>query len=154
MWKNIVERDRPQMTIWRMCIAWWIPKATNTHLEYVLLIACHCNNGYTKHLNVMLHVHCLSCFSGPHFRHMGLQERQEALRSQYFFACTCIPCSLSGQQDFQVILHALDPKAFRMHKVKVASWKATDKSLGSVHVVWQTVLDICFIFFHYSRTTI
>ena len=24
MWKNIVERDRPQMTIWRMCIACWI----------------------------------------------------------------------------------------------------------------------------------
>jgi hypothetical protein len=24
MWKNIVESDRPQMTVWRMCIAWWI----------------------------------------------------------------------------------------------------------------------------------
>ena len=24
MWKNFVERDRPQMTIWRMCIACWI----------------------------------------------------------------------------------------------------------------------------------
>ena len=31
MWKNIVERGRPQMTIWRMRIACWIPKATNTH---------------------------------------------------------------------------------------------------------------------------
>ena len=27
------------MTIWRMRIACWIPKATNTHPEYVLLIA-------------------------------------------------------------------------------------------------------------------
>jgi hypothetical protein len=27
-WKNIVERGRPQMTIWRMSIACWIPKAT------------------------------------------------------------------------------------------------------------------------------
>ena len=26
MWKNIVERGRPHMTIWRMCIAWWVPK--------------------------------------------------------------------------------------------------------------------------------
>ena len=25
MWKNIVETDRPQMTIWRLCIACWIP---------------------------------------------------------------------------------------------------------------------------------
>ena len=31
--------DRPQMTIWRMCIACWIPKATGTHSEYVTLIA-------------------------------------------------------------------------------------------------------------------
>jgi len=31
MWKNIVERGRAQMTIWRMRIACWIPKATNTH---------------------------------------------------------------------------------------------------------------------------
>jgi hypothetical protein len=39
MWKNILERGRPQMTIWRMGIACWIPKATNTHAQYVTLIA-------------------------------------------------------------------------------------------------------------------
>jgi len=39
MWKNIVERGRPQMTMWRMCNACWIPKSTKTHSEYVLLIA-------------------------------------------------------------------------------------------------------------------
>jgi len=27
------------MTIWRMRIAFWIPKATNTHSQYVILIA-------------------------------------------------------------------------------------------------------------------
>jgi hypothetical protein len=32
MWKNIVERGRPQMTIWRMRIACWIPKATHTQV--------------------------------------------------------------------------------------------------------------------------
>jgi hypothetical protein len=31
MWKNIVGRGRPQMTIWRMRIACWIPKATKTN---------------------------------------------------------------------------------------------------------------------------
>ena len=36
--KNIVERSRPQMTIWRMRIACWISKATNTHTECVTLI--------------------------------------------------------------------------------------------------------------------
>jgi hypothetical protein len=44
----IVEADTPQMTIWRISIACWILKATNTHSEYVTLIAFHCNNGYTN----------------------------------------------------------------------------------------------------------
>jgi len=39
VWKNIVEAVRPQMTVWRMLIACWIPKATDTHSEYVILIA-------------------------------------------------------------------------------------------------------------------
>jgi hypothetical protein len=39
MWNNYVERDRPQMTIWRMRIAYWIPKATNEHSQCVILIA-------------------------------------------------------------------------------------------------------------------
>ena len=38
MWKNIVDPDRLQVTIWRMRIACWIPKATNTLSEYVILI--------------------------------------------------------------------------------------------------------------------
>jgi hypothetical protein len=36
MWKNVVELGRPQMIIWRMRIAFWIPKAKNTHSEYVI----------------------------------------------------------------------------------------------------------------------
>ena len=39
MWRNIVEWGRPQMTIWRTRIACCIPEATNTHSEYVTLIA-------------------------------------------------------------------------------------------------------------------
>jgi len=38
MWKNVVEPDMPQMTIWRIRIAWWVSKATNTYSEYVILI--------------------------------------------------------------------------------------------------------------------
>jgi hypothetical protein len=38
-WKNVVERGKPQMTIWRTRIACWIPKATSTHSQYVILIA-------------------------------------------------------------------------------------------------------------------
>jgi len=39
MWENIVEPDKPQMAIWRLCVACCITKATNTHPEYVILIA-------------------------------------------------------------------------------------------------------------------
>jgi len=38
MWKNTVQPDRPQMTIWRMRTACWIPEATNTHSQYIVLI--------------------------------------------------------------------------------------------------------------------
>ena len=39
MWNTIVEPGRPQLRIWRMRIASWIPKAINTHSQYVILIA-------------------------------------------------------------------------------------------------------------------
>ena len=33
MWKNMEETDRPQMKIWRLRIACWIPKTTNAHVS-------------------------------------------------------------------------------------------------------------------------
>jgi hypothetical protein len=39
MWKNSVQPNRPQMTIWRTRMACWMPKGTNAHSEYVILIA-------------------------------------------------------------------------------------------------------------------
>jgi hypothetical protein len=39
MWKNIVQPGRPLVEIWRMRISCWIPKASNTHSEYTILIA-------------------------------------------------------------------------------------------------------------------
>jgi hypothetical protein len=39
IWKIIVEPNRQQMTILRMRIVCWVPKATNIHSEYVILIA-------------------------------------------------------------------------------------------------------------------
>jgi hypothetical protein len=52
----------------RMCFACWITKATNTHLEYVILIAFRNNN---VHLNahsscVYTHIACLFNFSLSH----------------------------------------------------------------------------------------
>ena len=40
MWKNMVGPDRPQMTkIRRIRVTCWVPKATDTHWEYVILAA-------------------------------------------------------------------------------------------------------------------
>jgi hypothetical protein len=47
-WKHILEPDRPKMTIWRMRFSCWIPKATSTHSDYVILIEFNCNNGCTN----------------------------------------------------------------------------------------------------------
>jgi len=39
MWKNVVERGRLQMAIWRLRVACWIPKATNLHSQHIIFIA-------------------------------------------------------------------------------------------------------------------
>ena len=36
MWKSTVQPDRPQMTVWPLRTACRIPKATDTHSEYVI----------------------------------------------------------------------------------------------------------------------
>jgi hypothetical protein len=38
-WKNAVQPDRPQMAIRRKRATCWLPKTTNTHSEYVIIIA-------------------------------------------------------------------------------------------------------------------
>ena len=60
MWKNIVELGRPHMAIRRMRIACWILKATNTHSEYVILIAFPRLNVTLYYLN---YPSCLKLFA-------------------------------------------------------------------------------------------
>jgi hypothetical protein len=63
MWKNIVEQGRPQMTIWRMRIACWTTKATNTHSDYVILIAFPLQQWLHERASLLLHMNYMSCFS-------------------------------------------------------------------------------------------
>ena len=37
MWKNVLQPDRPQVTLWCVSIGSWIPKATNTYSKFVIL---------------------------------------------------------------------------------------------------------------------
>ena len=69
--KNVVEPGRPPMTIWRMWIACWIPKAKNTFLECVR-ITFPLNQWLHKRDSMLRHTYiaCLlyfriSCRSNP-----------------------------------------------------------------------------------------
>ena len=59
MWDNIVELGRSQMTIWCMRIACWIPKATNTHSHYVILIAFPLQQWFHERTTVLRYTVCL-----------------------------------------------------------------------------------------------
>ena len=48
MWKNIVERDRLQITIWRMHVLCRLTTATDTHSGYVIFIVLHDNSCCTN----------------------------------------------------------------------------------------------------------
>ena len=46
MWQNIALPQRSRMTVWRILITCWIPKATNISSVYLLLF--HCNSSRTN----------------------------------------------------------------------------------------------------------
>ena len=57
--KNVLEFVGQQITIWRMLIACWISKATNTNSEYVMLIALYTAAVVTRtNFSVTVYVHC------------------------------------------------------------------------------------------------
>ena len=61
LWKNIVQPDRSQMTIWRMHIACRIPKATNTHSEYVRNTYCSSNAKMVTRTLVCVTSYAIAC---------------------------------------------------------------------------------------------
>jgi len=63
--KNIVERGRAQMTIWRMRIECWISKATNTHTHRVCNPHCFSTTTMVTQTrpNITLYVQCMYCLS-------------------------------------------------------------------------------------------
>jgi hypothetical protein len=103
IWKNIVERGRTQqMTIWRMRIAWRIPKVTHT----IRKTYC-CSTApivARTRLNVFLNVHCLSlfktCYKFTHsLSHLSkwmsvpLNRLLRLLSSCFYFLCTNAVCT-------------------------------------------------------------
>ena len=104
MWKNIVETERPQMTIWGMRIACLIPKATNTHSEYVVLFVFPLQQWLHERGPILRHTHIAwiinsvpdgSDWSIWHLQPFDLQ----AYRSQYPLKAvqTSYDCSFNGE---------------------------------------------------------
>jgi len=62
-WKNIVEPDSPQITIWCMDITCCVPKATDIHLEYVIPIAFPPQQWLQERASILryTHVACPVC---------------------------------------------------------------------------------------------
>jgi len=60
MWKNIIEPGIPQMVIPHICCACWISAATDTHLEYVILIAFYSDDGYVNAPECFMYIYVAS----------------------------------------------------------------------------------------------
>ena len=62
MWKNIVEPEKPQTTKWRMSIAYSIPKATDTHSQYVIRIVFPLQQWLHERVSMSHYVYYLSSY--------------------------------------------------------------------------------------------
>jgi hypothetical protein len=63
MLKNLVEPCRPQMTIWRIHITFWITKDTNSDSEYVIFIDFQLQQWLHERTSVLRcrYIACLVC---------------------------------------------------------------------------------------------
>jgi hypothetical protein len=78
MWKNVVEQGRPQMTVWRTCIACSIPRATTTPRLCSTYSFSTAAVVARMNLNVMLHILFLSCLTFAILLVAGLIVKRDA----------------------------------------------------------------------------
>jgi hypothetical protein len=99
MWKNVAERGRLQ-TIWRMRIACWMPKSTNTHSKYVILIAFPLQQWLYERTS-MLHYTYIACPVSSSLSRQTMQQWHEKLQAYvafgqilyiyiYIYICVCV----------------------------------------------------------------
>ena len=63
MWRNMVEPDRPQTTMWGLRFAYSIPTAADPQSEYVMLFSTLQQRFHESASVSRVYLHCLSCFS-------------------------------------------------------------------------------------------
>jgi hypothetical protein len=97
LWKNITEWGRPQMTIWHMPIACWIPKATNTCIEYVKLIAFPLQQWLSEHASMSYIIHTLPLllYVPAIFNKYGPQALNSFVKQAFHFSAKGSTCTLT-----------------------------------------------------------
>jgi hypothetical protein len=90
MWKNVVEPNRPRITIRRMRFACWVPKATNSHSGYVIMYNTYRISPATMvartSLNVTLYVYWLSNkITVKHVSQIHLYFKMKITRYTYMY---------------------------------------------------------------------
>jgi len=77
--KNIIQPDMPQTAIWQMLIACCITKATNTHSEYVILVAFPQQQWLHEHVSMLCYMYtacllvvCLNSFLLVRWKCVGI----------------------------------------------------------------------------------
>ena len=73
--KNVVEPDRSQMTIWRLHIACWIPKARDAYSEYLILTVFPPQKRLPERPSVLLcrYIACPAVFDFAYFIRLHAQ---------------------------------------------------------------------------------
>jgi hypothetical protein len=79
MYTNIVEPDRPHITIRRMRTVWWVYKATNTrahththtHTEYVIFTAFPIQQWLRERALIFVSIACLVTFKSCSIRNLS-----------------------------------------------------------------------------------
>ena len=91
MWKHIAEPDLPQMTIWHMHIACWIPKATNTLSEYVIITAFPLQQRLHARTSMLCYM-CIACqVTSYYYYHHHHHHHHHHHYYYYYYRINCLP---------------------------------------------------------------
>jgi len=96
------------MTVWRMRIVCWIPKATDTHSEHVIVIAFQPQQ-WLQERAAVLDVHCLSC---PCCSEGPAPPRKEQIKRKSELANLWDACANGTWEDFLGKWHSLLSQLF------------------------------------------
>jgi hypothetical protein len=95
MWKNIAVPDRPQMTIWCLRIARSLPKATDAHSEYAILIAFPQQQWLHEDASMLRYTYFASLIFPPSLAISSLSDHTYSFSLHLFLPVLSFPLTFS-----------------------------------------------------------